>query len=156
MSAVVRLLRHLAVRLGLALLAANRLPAETFTIDARAPVPAPERDYLQAGGTEAAARSPSGAVLAVNSRHLELDGRPWFPVMGEFHYSRCPSARWEEELLKLKAGGIQIVATYAFWIHHEEVEGAPDWSGDRDLRRFLSLCQRHGLRVWLRIGPWAT
>src|SRR5262245_4113116 len=70
-----------------------------------------------------APRRPDGGVLAVDSRSLSLDGRPWLPVMGEFHYSRYPEDEWRGELLKMKAGGIDIAATYVFWIHHEETEG---------------------------------
>jgi hypothetical protein len=74
--------------------------------------------------------------------------------MGEFHYSRYSEAGWDEELLRMKAAGIQIISTYVFWIHHEEVEGQFDWSGQRNLRRFVELCAKHGLYVWIRIGPW--
>src|SRR5271154_4470214 len=99
-------------------------------------------------------KSPDGHVLGANSRYLTLDGKPWFPVMGEFHYSRYPAEYWEEEILKMKAGGIEIVSTYIFWIHHEEIEGQFDWTGQRNLRRFVQLCAKHGLYVWVRIGPW--
>ena len=102
----------------------------------------------------AGGRSPAGHVLAINSRYLSLDGKPWFPVMGEFQYARYPAADWERELLKMKAGGIDIVSTYVFWIHHEEIEGRFDWSLRRDLRRFVELAGRHGLYVWVRVGPW--
>lgn len=105
---------------------------------------------LPMGGT-----SPDGHRIAVNSRYLLLDGKPWLPIMGEFHYSRYPHQYWEEELLKMKAGGVQIVSTYVFWIHHEEIKGQFDWTGDRDLRRFITLCKKHGLYVFLRIGPYA-
>jgi hypothetical protein len=119
-------------------------------IDASAIPAAPEALPFEAGG-----RSPDGGTLGINSRYLTLDGKPWFPVMGEFHYSRYPAAEWEEELLKMKAGGIRIVSTYVFWIHHEEVEGEFDWSGQRDLRHFVELAARNGLYVWVRVGPWA-
>ncbi len=99
-------------------------------------------------------RSPSGHVLALNNRYMSLDGKPWFPVMGEFQYSRYPADHWEEELLKMKAGGVSIVSTYIFWIHHEEIEGQFDWSGRRDLRHFVELAHKHGLYVWVRVGPW--
>lgn len=99
--------------------------------------------------------SPKGETLSANSGYFEKNGKPWFPVMGEFHFSRFPCNRWEEELLKMKAGGINVVATYVFWIHHEEIEGQWDWSGNKDLRRFVTLCGRHGLSLLLRIGPWA-
>jgi hypothetical protein len=99
-------------------------------------------------------RAPDGREISVNSRHLVLDGRPWLPVTGEFHYARLPETEWRDELLKLKAGGIDIVATYVFWIHHEEIENAWDWSGCRDLRRFATLCHDAGLFLSVRCGPW--
>jgi hypothetical protein len=100
------------------------------------------------------AKNPSGQEISVNSRGLLFDGKPVFPVMGEFHYSRCPQAEWRGELLKMKAGGVDIVATYVFWIHHEEIEGQWDWSGQRDLRQFVKTCGEAGLKVVVRCGPW--
>lgn len=75
--------------------------------------------------------------------------------MGEIHYSRVPNGRWEEELYKMKAGGMDLVSAYTIWIHHEEVEGEWDFSGDRDLRKFLQTIKACGLHCILRIGPWA-
>ena len=119
-------------------------------IDVSHPAPPPDALSFAVGG-----QLPGGHTLSANSRYLIKDGSPWFPVMGEFHYSRYPESGWEEEILKMKAGGVQIVSTYVFWIHHEEVEGRFDWADQRNLRRFLELCARHGLYVWLRVGPWA-
>ncbi|MEU9185951.1 beta-galactosidase [Streptomyces sp. NPDC048484] len=93
--------------------------------------------------------------IAVTSRCLTRGGRPWFPVSGEFHYTRYPAGQWEEELLKMKAGGVTAVASYVIWIHHEEAEGRIRFDGDRDLRRFAELCARHGLDFIPRIGPWS-
>ncbi|SNX64702.1 glycosyl hydrolase family 35 [Streptomyces sp. TLI_55] len=92
--------------------------------------------------------------IEVTSRFLTRGGRPWFPVSGEFHYTRYPAAGWEEELLKMKAAGVTVVASYVIWIHHEETEGRVRFDGDRDLRRFAELCARHGLDFIPRIGPW--
>lgn len=99
-------------------------------------------------------RNPSGSVITLNSRHLIRDGRPWMPVMGEFHYTRHPEIEWREELLRMKSGGINIVATYVFWIHHEEIEDRWDWSGRRNLGAFIRLCHEVGLLVAVRCGPW--
>lgn len=119
-------------------------------IDARGSAEAVRELPFAAGG-----RSPSGHALSINNRYLSLDGKPWLPVMGEFHYSRYPDAEWEREILKMKAGGVEVVATYVFWIHHEEVQGQFDWSGQRNLRQFVELCGRHGMYAWIRVGPWA-
>lgn len=99
-------------------------------------------------------KNPGGHEISVSSRCLLFDGQPWFPVMGEFHYTRIPQAEWHDELLKMKAGGVDIVATYVFWIHHEEIEGQWDWSGQRDLKKFLQMCDDVGLKVLVRCGPW--
>lgn len=93
-------------------------------------------------------------LFGYNSRYLLKDGIPWFPVMGEFHYSRYQEDLWEESLYKVKAGGISIVSTYVIWIHHEEEEDVYDFTGCRNLRKFLELCRKAGLYVFLRLGPW--
>ncbi|WP_081722143.1 beta-galactosidase [Geminisphaera colitermitum] len=97
----------------------------------------------------------NGDCVEVNALHIMRNGRPCLPVMGEFHYSRYPREEWELEILKIKAGGIRILATYIFWNHHEEKRGVFNWSGQRDLRAFIGLCKKHGLEVALRIGPFA-
>ncbi|WP_405773583.1 beta-galactosidase [Streptomyces sp. NBC_01538] len=93
--------------------------------------------------------------IEVTSRWFTRGGRPWFPVSGEFHYSRYPAGEWEEELLKMKAAGVTAVASYLIWIHHEENEGRVRFDGNLDLRRFAELCARHGLDFIPRVGPWS-
>lgn len=67
-----------------------------------------------------------------NEKYITVNGQPCFPVMGEIHYTRVKRECWERELLKMKAGGIDVVSTYVIWIHHEEIEGEWDFSGGRD------------------------
>lgn len=100
------------------------------------------------------AAAPNGVILEADSRSLSLNGQRWIPVMGEFHFSRYPEDEWREELLKMKAGGIDIVATYVFWIHHEEIKGTWNWSGRRNLRHFIEAANEVGLKVIVRCGPW--
>jgi beta-galactosidase len=120
-----------------------------ITFDASVPVPKVHALEMKMGGV-----GPGGKDLELNNRYLTLHGKPWLPVMGEFHFSRYPEAGWEEELLKMKAAGVNIVSTYVIWIHHEEIEREFDWSGQRNLRKFVELCAKHGLFVFLRIGPY--
>lgn len=89
-----------------------------------------------------------------DSRSLIIGGRRVVPVMGEVHYSRIPADEWEREVRKMKEGGVTMIANYVFWNHVEEQEGVFDWSGQRDLRRFLEICKAEGLPVILRIGPF--
>ncbi|MBR1870775.1 MAG: beta-galactosidase [Kiritimatiellae bacterium] len=54
----------------------------------------------------------------------------------------------------MRSGGLTMLATYVFWNHHEEQEGVFDFSGRRDLAKFLEICGRNNMPVVLRIGPW--
>lgn len=145
----------IAVPAVMAFLALSILPdaaaQNRVTIDAGTPAPAvsPVAAHL---GTN---RNPQGHVLSVNSQYLTLDGKPWLPVMGELHYSRVPESEWESSILKMKAAGVQIIASYVIWIHHEQTEGVFDWKGQKDLHRFAELCAKHEVYFYPRIGPWA-
>lgn len=105
--------------------------------------------HLKLGGS-----NPSGERIEVNSYYMSVGGKPVIPVMGEFHYSRYPECQWEEEILKMKAGGVTVIPTYVFWSIHEEKEGVFNWEGNRNLRKFLSLCQKHNVWTVVRIGPF--
>jgi beta-galactosidase len=109
---------------------------------------------IGSAGINAGSTNSRGDSISVNSRFLSFDSRPVLPVTGEIHYYRIPRADWREQLLKLKAGGVNVVATYVHWIVHEEREGVFDWSGFRDLRGFMDLCAELDLRVVLRVGPF--
>ena len=106
-------------------------------------------DHLRMGGT-----NPKGERIDVNSFYMSIGGKPVIPVMGEFHYSRYPAEQWEEEILKMKAGGVTVLPTYVFWSLHEEVEGQYRWDGQRNLRGFIELCKKHDMPVIIRIGPF--
>ncbi|WP_129843646.1 beta-galactosidase [Streptomyces sp. RFCAC02] len=109
------------------------------------PVP-PSAGHPATGG-------PGG--ITADSRSILRDGRRWLPVMGEFHFSRYPAHAWREELLAMRAGGLDTVATYLFWNQHEERRGRIRFDGDLDIRRFVRLCGETGLAAVVRIGPWA-
>ena len=122
---------------------------QTYIIDANIPSHKIKSGHLKMGDP-----GPAGKEIKVNNRYLTLADNPIIPVMGEFHFSRYPKEQWEDVILKMKANGINIIACYVFWIHHEEIEGQFDWSGNKDLRSFIKLCQKHNIWAYPRIGPW--
>lgn len=105
---------------------------------------------LKLGGT-----NPAGERIGFTCDYMTWNEQPCIPVMGEFHFSRYARAYWQDALFKIKAGGVGIVATYVFWNHIEEVEGTFDWSGNNDLRHFITLCAECGVQSVVRIGPFA-
>lgn len=96
-----------------------------------------------------------GNGYQVTDRYLLKNGKPWLPASGEIHYSRLPRELWSRELDKMKAAGLEIISTYIFWIHHEEIENEFRWDGSLNLGEFIDLCHEKGLEVSLRIGPWS-
>ena len=97
----------------------------------------------------------AGNVSVEWDRHsLIIDGKRVCPVMGEVHYSRIPADEWAAEVRKMKEGGVTVIATYVFWNHIEEQEGIFRWDGQRNLRRFIEICQQEQLPVVLRLGPF--
>jgi len=122
---------------------------QSHSIDLNIPPKPLVTGHLDLGGA-----GPSGKSYAVNSYYIEKNGKPFMPVVGEFHFSRYPAAEWEMELRKMKGGGIDVVATYVFWNLHERKEGKFDWSGDLDLRRFVKTAGKVGLDVIVRLGPF--
>ncbi|MGC4030556.1 MAG: beta-galactosidase [Tepidisphaeraceae bacterium] len=100
------------------------------------------------------ATNPAGVTLTADGVSFLEDGGRVIPVMGEFHFARYPQTEWRDAILKMKAGGITVVATYVFWIFHEERRGEFDWAGDRDLATFVKTVHDCGLRCVVRVGPW--
>ena len=98
--------------------------------------------------------NPDGVKFEVDSRGFIIGGKHVLPVMGEIHYARVPEQEWRREIQKMRAGGITIISTYVFWIHHEEEEGRWDWNGNKNLRKFVQICQEEKMPVVLRIGPF--
>ncbi len=127
----------------------NLLPvSQTFDLTGDpAPIMSGE---LNLGGT-----NPAGHRIGFTNFYMTWDDQPYIPIMGEFHFSRYAHEYWGDELLKIKAGGVDIVATYIFWNHIEEDEGQFDWSGNNNLREFVTQCGRQGLQAVVRVGPFA-
>ncbi|WP_317620667.1 galactose-1-phosphate uridylyltransferase [Actinoplanes sp. KI2] len=92
--------------------------------------------------------------VSLTSRYLTRHGVPVIPVSGEMHYSRIPRARWRERLRQLRSGGVTVVSSYVFWLHHVEHRGEPRFDGNLDLAAFFDLAVAEGFDVILRIGPW--
>ncbi|MCR5679334.1 MAG: beta-galactosidase [Prevotella sp.] len=104
--------------------------------------------------TVGAGASDFGKPVTWDRHSLVIDGRRVCPVMGEVHYSRIPAEEWANEVRKIKEGGVTMIATYVFWNHVEEQEGIFNWSGQRNLRRFLEVCKQQEMPVIIRVGPF--
>ncbi|XP_059174635.1 beta-galactosidase-like [Physella acuta] len=82
------------------------------------------------------------------------DGVPYRYVSGSMHYSRVHPGYWKDQLMKMRAAGLNAVQGYVPWNVHELTPGNFTWSGASNLTNFLELAQEAGLGVLLRLGPY--
>lgn len=93
-------------------------------------------------------------TLGFTNYYMTKDAVPFFGISGEIQYCRVREEEWEDTILKAKMGGLNIIASYIFWNVHEEIRGRFRFDGNRNIRKFLELCHKHGLQVIVRIGPF--
>ncbi len=84
-----------------------------------------------------------------------LDGKPLQIISGEMHPARIPQEYWRHRIQMAKAMGCNTIAAYIFWNYHETTEGVFDFKTDnRDIARFIQICQEEGMWVLFRPGPY--
>lgn len=89
-----------------------------------------------------------------NSQFL-LDGKPFQMLGGEMHPARIPPEYWRHRIRMAKAMGLNTIAIYVFWNHHEVEEGKYDFSTpSRNIGEFLRLAREEGMWINLRPGPY--
>lgn len=106
-------------------------------------------------GEKFSGRDPSRREIGFTNYYMTVNGKPFFGVSGEMHFCRVAPDQWEDSVVKMKCGGVNILSTYVFWNVHEEEEGVFRFDGCRNLRAFLEVCEKHGMWVILRVGPFA-
>ncbi|EFH65401.1 hypothetical protein ARALYDRAFT_476906 [Arabidopsis lyrata subsp. lyrata] len=94
------------------------------------------------------------ANVTYDGRSLIIDGQHKILFSGSIHYTRSTPQMWPSLIAKAKSGGIDVIDTYVFWNIHEPQQGQFDFSGRRDIVKFIKEVKAHGLYVCLRIGPF--
>lgn len=93
-------------------------------------------------------------TFVVGEKDFELDGEPFQIRAGSIHFARVHPDQWRDRIRKAKQMGLNTVETYIMWNFHSPQKGTYDWSGWRDLGRFLDLIQEEGMWAIVRPGPY--
>ncbi|MDH6705747.1 hypothetical protein P3T27_002469 [Kitasatospora sp. MAA19] len=93
-------------------------------------------------------------MLEYDATGFLRDGVAHRIVSGALHYFRVHPQLWEDRLRRLRALGVNTVDTYVPWNFHELRRGEVDFTGWRDVARFVRLAGDLGLDVILRPGPY--
>ncbi|OOG60146.1 beta-galactosidase [Rhodanobacter sp. C03] len=93
--------------------------------------------------------------LELKAHSFMLDGKPMQIRSGEMHPARIPAEYWLHRIRMAKAMGLNTISIYLMWNHLEREPGVFDLhTGNRDFVQFIRLCQREGMWVYLRPGPY--
>ena len=95
-----------------------------------------------------------GGTFTTGDKTFLLNGKPFVVKAAELHYPRIPRAYWEHRIKMCKALGMNTVCLYVFWNIHEQKEGEFDFTGNNDVAAFCRLCQKNGMYVIVRPGPY--
>lgn len=93
-------------------------------------------------------------TFEIRGGHFYKNSEPYRVFSGSIHYNRIPHQKWEERLYQARAMGLNTICTYVFWNFHEQKDGTFDFTGDRDIRKFIQLAGKVGLNVIVRPGPY--
>ncbi|TYI21688.1 hypothetical protein ES332_A06G055300v1 [Gossypium tomentosum] len=92
--------------------------------------------------------------VTYDGRSLIIDGQHKILFSGSIHYPRSTPQMWPSLIAKDKAGGLDVIETLVFWNLHEPQPEQFDFSGQRDIVRFIKEIQAQGLYACIRIGPF--
>ncbi len=114
----------------------------------------PAAALLLALATPSVAQSHKAGSFVAADKTFELNGKPFVVKAAELHYPRIPRPYWEHRIKMCKALGMNTICLYVFWNIHEQQEGVYDFSGNNDVAEFCRLCQKNGMYVIVRPGPY--
>lgn len=106
------------------------------------------------------ASSPSDAksfgLGGQGNNEFRLNGERFRFAAGSMHYWRNKPSEWRQKLQLMHDLGLNAVLTPTNWAWHEPEEGEWDFSGDKDVVKFVRTAADVGLLVVLRLGSYAT
>lgn len=96
---------------------------------------------------------------------LYFHGKRCFLFGGEVQYFRLRDKGydsektwniWRDTLDSMAEAGMNLVTTYVPWDYHETGSGKFDFSGAKDLGKFLGMCADRKMLVQVKPGPYIT
>lgn len=92
--------------------------------------------------------------VLMNKNGVIINGQSTVLLCSSLFYFRIPSDMWEDRLIKLKMAGYNCLDVYFPWNFHETEEGKWDFTGEKDVVRFLELAKKYQFWVIARPGPY--
>ena len=162
LTAASRTSRNALVALVAVTMLALALPLASPSAGAAEPAAGSTPDGQQAGPAAADPAAPpvppapgKSHTVKWDDQSMIIDGKRTFLWSGEIHPFRIPSpSLWRDILQKMKSNGYNSVGIYVHWGFESPKQGVYDWTGVRDLDKFLDMAEEVGLYVIARPGPY--
>lgn len=93
-------------------------------------------------------------MLTITDGRFRRENRDHLIISGAMHYARVHPDHWADRLRRLRVMGANTVETYVPWNFHAPSPEVVDFTGPRDLGRFLDLAAEADLDIIVRPGPY--
>jgi len=94
-----------------------------------------------------------GRDITVDGGRFLINGEQRNLYGGAVHYWRLDRNKWDSILESVKSMGFNMISIYIPWEIHEVSKGEFDFSGNKDIDAFLTLCESKGFAIVVRPGP---
>jgi beta-galactosidase len=92
--------------------------------------------------------------VTYNGQSFAIDGRRLWILGASIDYARVPRELWANRIAAAKQAGFNTIETCCPWCVHEPRPDRFMFDDNHDVREFVMLCARAGMRVVLRPGPY--
>lgn len=94
------------------------------------------------------------ANISIDERGIRIGNSYKTLLCASLFSFRIPRAHWAQRIQALKRSGYNCVDIYFPWNFYEQEDGSFDFTGERDIKEFLSLLAKEGIWAVVRPGPY--
>ncbi len=92
--------------------------------------------------------------VTYNGQSFAIDNRRFWISAASIQYTRIAASMWSQRISAAKQAGFNTIETACPWCVHEPRRDRFSLKGQQDVREFISLCGKAGMKVILRPGPY--
>ena len=85
------------------------------------------------------------ANISIDERGIRIGNSYKTLLCASLFSFRIPRAHWAQRIHALKRSGYNCVDIYFPWNFYEQEDGSFDFTGERDIKEFLSLLAKEGI-----------
>jgi hypothetical protein len=93
-------------------------------------------------------------TVTYNGQSFAIDNRRFWILGASIDYTRVPAGQWAARIHAARQAGFNTIETACPWSMHEPRRDRFTMEGQTDVRQFITLCAKAGMRVILRPGPY--